>query len=326
MIAIAALCAFAGGVAGTWTARRIAWRIGLVSRPNPIVPQHVTSVAYLGGIGVALGLLVGAAVVAASGSPIAPSLLGGTLAFTALGTVDDVRAFRPSHKLGLQIAIAAAYAWHGSDGPVELVLAVLWLVTIVNAVNLTDVCDGLVAGLSIACAVAVACVAEPELATVVAAATAGCLLFNRPPASIFLGDCGSHLLGFALGACWLAAWRADPSWTRAGAAVLGLGVFLLELGFLVVVRWRRGIPFWRGSPDHLALRLQAAGCTKQQTLAIALVPTIVLSGLALWLVEGAGIAAILGGAVIGVLVHLVARLYAREPVPRAGQPREENLA
>jgi UDP-GlcNAc:undecaprenyl-phosphate GlcNAc-1-phosphate transferase len=320
------LGALLGGVVGTWLARWLAWRIGFVSHPNPIVPQHVRSVAYLGGLGIAIGVAIGSALAGVAAMP--PGALVGVLAFFVLGAVDDATPLKPLTKLAAQLVLAtlAVFVSDRSDGLLEMVVAVLWIVTVVNAVNLTDVCDGLVASLAIVSLAAAGMLTTETsgFAWVAAAACAGFWLFNRAPASIFLGDAGSHLLGFAIATSWLAVWQSEPSWSRASGAVLGNGVFLLELAFLIVVRNRRGLAFWRGSPDHLALRLQAAGLSKQQTVAVALVPAIVLASVAIWLCQRPGTAAMaIASVVVGLMIHLVVVLYRREPVPRAGRTREE---
>jgi UDP-GlcNAc:undecaprenyl-phosphate GlcNAc-1-phosphate transferase len=181
------------------------------------------------------------------------------------------------------------------------------------------VCDGLVGSLGVAALIAAAIATGDVAAPVLAAATLGFLWFNRPPATIFLGDAGSHLLGFAIAYAWLPV----ASWHHAAAAGLGAGVFVLELGFLVIVRSRRGIPFWRGTPDHLALRLQAAGLSKQATIAVALVLAVAFDVLAVWLARAASaIAAAAVSVAIASTIVAVARLYALEPVPRLGRPRE----
>jgi UDP-GlcNAc:undecaprenyl-phosphate GlcNAc-1-phosphate transferase len=146
------------------------------------------------------------------------------------------------------------------------------------------VCDGLVAGLAvIALALVGASGAQGALPWITIGACLGFLAFNRPPASIFLGDGGSLLLGFLVAAAliptgrlagatpWAATWPAiwPTIWKDVAAALLATGVLLFEAVLLVHSRVRKGIPWWRGSPDHFSLRLQAHGFTRLQTDAIA---------------------------------------------------------
>ena len=144
----------------------------------------------------------------------------------------------------------------------------LWIVMLVNAFNVTDVCDGLVAGLSIIGLIMLAHinVTQSFLAMAMAGSCVGFLVFNFPPASIFLGDAGSHLLGFTVAALTLGM-TPKPSewWLRPLQMLLVAMVPLFEVVLLIYTRRRKGIAWWRGSPDHMALRLQSANLSKGQT-------------------------------------------------------------
>jgi UDP-GlcNAc:undecaprenyl-phosphate GlcNAc-1-phosphate transferase len=287
------------GVVATWLSRHLAWRTGVVAPPRPMVPAHVRPVACLGGLGIGAAI----AVVAAAGAlvdvhvlPVADrsavAMALGLAGYLALGTVDDIVPLAPAPKLVLQTAVALAVASviHGRATGGAVAMSTLWIVAVVNAVNLVDVCDGLAGSLAAVALAAVAAVSPSAapLALVIAAATVGFLAFNRAPASIFLGDGGSHLLGFAIAGLWLLAIHEAPSWHRMASALLGVGVFAFEVVFLVVVRTQRRLPFWRASPDHVSMRLQAAGLSRGQTVVVALVPATALAGLSQWLAHAPG--------------------------------------
>lgn len=267
----------------TWLARAAAPRLGMVSGPNPIVPQHTRPVACLGGVGVAGGMA--AALLASSlaggfpgtGGVPWPALLAGSAAFLALGTADDGRPFPPGRKLLLQCAAAALPVALGlrlfpfAPPAADALLTAGWLVLLVNAVNVTDVCDGLVAGIAAATFVAVG-VFVPELRALClagAGACAGFLRFNYPPASIYLGDGGAHLLGFLLAVVIARGARAPSPVTTLASMLLLAGVVLFEVVLLVRARRRRGIAWWRGSPDHFSLRLLGRGWSRARTDAAA---------------------------------------------------------
>jgi UDP-GlcNAc:undecaprenyl-phosphate GlcNAc-1-phosphate transferase len=320
------------GVIATWGVRRFALSRGIVNHPNPLIPQHRLPVAYLGGVAVflaAAGALVAAWVAARLGFA---GLAGGHDAagvpwrvavpaalFLILGVVDDLVVLRPAPKFAGQFAVAALAAGLGlvypltGVRPVDAGLTLFWVVTLVNAFNFTDVCDGLVAGLSIVSLTAVALLhpAYAPVAAVGAGACAGFWLFNRAPATIYLGDAGSHLLGFAVAALVLgpadrpAAGASDGGaarWLPVAQALLVAGVPVFELVFLTVVRVRKGHPWWKGSPDHFALRLQAAGLTRPQTCAVAWVLAAVLGGAAVALphMGGAARVTLASGVVAGL--------------------------
>ena len=296
------LVAFPAGLVGTWMVRALARKLSIVNQPNPIVPQHTKPTPYLGGVGLALGFYgtfcLGAAAwweipYAFASFDVLGALFLGLPAILALGVLDDVVALRPSRKFLGQVLVAVALVVLGLQmritglGWVDGGLTTLWLVTMINAVNLTDVCDGLVAGLAVVWGVAMWFLL-PQFGLVFGALTGaslGFLFFNAPPASIFLGDAGSHFLGLlmGLGGVWLV--NDHGLWPGGASALLVAGVPLFELIFLVGVRLSKKIPWWRGSPDHFSLRLQAAGFSRWHTDLLAWSAGIVLAGAAVALLR-----------------------------------------
>lgn len=298
--------ALGGGFAGTHLARSFARRFGIMNAPNPIVPQHVRPVAYLGGVGVAIGVAAGLTVLAFLGRPVSLGFALPAVLFLVLGLVDDLRLFTPRVKFVLQSLIAALAVAMGVRASLTGIaifdagVSWLWIATVVNAFNLTDVCDGLVASISVVMFTALALLdpSHAAVAGVVAASALGFLAWNRPPASIFLGDSGSHLLGFLAAALTLAVPRdaAHPvlTWSACG---LILGVPLFEGLFLTLVRARKGLPWWKGSPDHFSLRLQAAGLSRARTdlLACAVAATWAAAGLLMSRISALAATALLAG-------------------------------
>ena len=327
------VAALVAGWLGTFGVRALALRLGIVNHPNPLIPQHTRPVAYLGGVGVAIGIAFGLVTLAVLGGSLPGwTLMVPALLFLAIGVVDDLIALSAAQKFGLQ-ALAAALAVGGGVaapitglGPLDAAISWLWLVTLVNAFNLTDVCDGLLASLCVVALAALAVLDPPHAgwAIGVAAACLGFLFLNRPPARIFLGDAGSHLLGYLAAAFSLEAARgaAHPAPVLA-AALWILGVPLFELTFLIAVRTRRGIAWWKGSPDHFSLRLQAAGFTRGQTdlIACAVAGAWAACGLALPDRGAAGAAALAAGvasSACGAALYLLR--HPVKPHPRPGGP------
>jgi len=277
------------GAACTRAAVAIAPRLGLVSAPNRLIAQHTRTVAYLGGVAVfvAAAVVAGAALFAGErGGPLPwRALAGGAAAFLLVGLWDDWRPLSPAAKLAWQSAAGVGAALAGLRLPltgsagVDVALAALWIVLVVNAANLVDVCDGLLGCVAVS-ALAAAGLVRPAVIPVVlpvVGATAGFLVYNLPPARVFLGDAGSHLLGFLLAGVALAAARGVGAWPALPWMGLVAGVPLFELVFLVVVRTRKGLPWWRGSPDHFALRLQVAGLSRGGVDAVAMLAAAALA-------------------------------------------------
>jgi UDP-GlcNAc:undecaprenyl-phosphate GlcNAc-1-phosphate transferase len=290
-LAVAALSITTASVAtaaATPLMRLIAKQTGFMSRPNPIVAQHRREIAYLGGVAVAIGTAAGAAVAGAFGTPLGSVTLILGVAFLALGTIDDLRALPPAPKFLCQALVAGIAVHAGIRGAptgitgLDAALSWLWICTLVNAFNFVDVCDGLLSSVVLVALVvlSVACPGQSHLALPCAGACIGFLLFNWPPATIFLGDAGSHFLGFLAAATSLLGVGHDGQPLNWLAIVLMFSVPLFELVFITAVRIRLRIPWWRGSPDHFALRMQAAGWSRPGLIGAAAGTNLLVAGAA----------------------------------------------
>ncbi|MBQ42170.1 MAG: hypothetical protein CME15_06885 [Gemmatimonadetes bacterium] len=300
--------AFVLSVGGTFTIRALALRLGFVNQPNPIIPQHTLPVAYAGGVGLFIGVVIALAgwILGGYGAPAVLScgeasayLLPAAL-FLVMGLYDDLRSLGTAAKFAFQGLIGAVAVGLGVDvqitgiAPVDSFLSWFTLLTFVNAFNLVDVCDGLLASISVVVFAFLAHLVPSAswIAIPAAGACLGFLLFNRPPATIFLGDAGSQTLGYLAGAVILLGGRtggAEP-WLVLVQGFLVASVPLFEVAFLVVVRRRKGLAWWRGSPDHFSLRLQKAGLSPLQTdlVSVAVCLAVGTLGLILGRISGAG--------------------------------------
>jgi UDP-GlcNAc:undecaprenyl-phosphate GlcNAc-1-phosphate transferase len=236
---------------------------------------HRRPVPKLGGAAMALAFLVVAAPV--SGTFELGLLLAAPLLMFVLGVTDDLHPMRPAAKFIGQVVAAGFFVWYapstGITGwpAVDAVLAVLWFVGITNAFNLLDNIDGLAAGVAaIAGAsliVSLAVSGHPALLLIalpVAAVTgvaAGFLVYNWHPATIFMGDGGSHLLGaFFASATLLAAPHLEAG-SEAGVAIaiLLLLVPCADTALVLLTRPIAGRSAFAGGSDHLSHRLVALG-------------------------------------------------------------------
>ncbi len=253
-----AACSIPIALSATWLARRVSFKLHFFSYPNPLVPSHQKPVPYLGGFGVLMGVL-----------PLCwrdPGVAIPATAYFLLGLADDACRLAPLPKFAAQLLVACGAVLiepgHFPHVGVDSAMSVLWVLTLVNAYNFVDVCDGLAAGLA---AITLSCLSmlSPEyalLAIVGAGSCVGFLVFNVPPARIYLGDAGSQLLGFLVAVTSLGTFRKGL-WPHAAQVLLATSVPLFELIFITAVRVAKGLPWWRGSPDHFALRMQRAGVT-----------------------------------------------------------------
>jgi Fuc2NAc and GlcNAc transferase len=146
----------------------------------------------------------------------------------------------------------------------ETALAIVWIVAVINFYNFMDGIDGLAALQAVVTAGALAVVLSREapsaavVAAALAAASAGFLVYNRPPASIFMGDVGSGLLGYTVGSLALLA----PAQRRSEAVLLvglSLFLFLADTTTCLLARVVRGERWLEAHREHLYQRWVAAG-------------------------------------------------------------------
>lgn len=264
------LLAFLLGTLATYLAKKTAWKLNFLDKPKGTVPQHVKSTAYLGGIGIYVGFLTTNYIIGLGFNNMFLLFAG---LFMILGLIDDIAVLRARNKFAIQVLVAvaaaklcASFAFTGIE-IIDLGISAFWYLVLLNAFNLTDVCDGLVGGIT-AIIMLFASLAFPSIFPfylVIAGSIFGFLIFNSPPASIFMGDAGSHLLGFIAAYMTMSTSSViNPAYSFYILAAL-CAVPLSEITFLVIVRKSKGLKWWLSSKDHFCLRLQRHGFSKWQT-------------------------------------------------------------
>lgn len=268
---------------------------------------HSTAVPRLGGgamlVAFVAALLVALAVAALSGSTIGiggvPALLLGAVAVGALGLVDDLRSLPAIVKLigqtvvavvvvalGLRIETLVLPSATADLGIVGAILSVVWLVGIVNAVNLVDGLDGLAGSVALTAMLAFGLIGLligadgiPLLMALGSGAVLGFLVYNRPPATIIMGDTGSMFLGFLLAGTAILLLDASPSRVSAIGLVLALGVPIADTLFAIVRRLLAGQSVFAADSRHIHHQLVAAGMAPARVVAILAGVSAVCGGL-----------------------------------------------
>ena len=199
-----------------------------------------------------------------------------------VGLLDDIVDLRPRRKLLLELAAICILGGWGPHldilpyQPLNVALTIFWLITATNAFNLLDGVDGLAAGVGIVSALSIATVAglHQHDGTMVAAlalagALAGFLIFNFPPASIFMGDEGALAVGLILGVMSIQGSHFGEGSLPARLAMplLALMVPLLDTVTVTVTRLARGNPISRRGLDHSHHRLMRLGMSKSSAAA-----------------------------------------------------------
>ena len=250
----------------------------------------------------------------------------GAVALVVLGLVDDRRALSAATKLLGQFCVAGAVACYGvrvtafwSHPVVTWGITTFWLLLVINALNFFDNMDGLAAGTATIAAfmfsfaaaargqyfVAVLSVSTCGIAT-------GFLAHNRPPATIFMGDAGSHLLGYLLAVIGALTTFYTPSESATPAPilipVLVLGVPLFDAIAVVLMRLYHGKPVYIGDHTHISHRFTRLGLGRPQAVLVVYLLVFALGAGAvclLWLPAAGAIIVLLQAFAILAVVSLL---------------------
>jgi UDP-GlcNAc:undecaprenyl-phosphate/decaprenyl-phosphate GlcNAc-1-phosphate transferase len=286
-IFLVGFCAFILSAVLTPLCRDVFRRLGVVDRPDQDRKLHTTPIPLMGGVAIALAYVVGCLPLVFLPQGAVPVhfwrvLLSAPAGFVifATGVMDDVFHLKPWQKLIGQF-IAAGWAYFAgvritsvaghSVGWASLPITIIWLVGCTNAFNLIDGVDGLAAGVGLfatATMLIAALVQHNMRLAIVTAPLAGALLaflrYNFNPATIFLGDSGSLVIGFLLGSFGVV-------WSQKSATILGmtaplmaLGVPILDASLSIFRRFLRHQPIFTADRDHIHHRLLKRGLTPRR--------------------------------------------------------------
>lgn len=306
---VAAVLALLLVPAAEWLARRV----GAMDVPNER-SLHALPTPKLGGLAILVGVLVAGLLFLPNGpgqgGDETRAILIGAVAIAAVGVIDDIFDLNAGLKLLGQIGAAIVPVSAGVTvgaftlpfvggvdlesvelfGGVDLgeVLTVLGIVAIVNVINLTDGVDGLAAGVCVISAASLAVIAlslDRTAAGVLAALTAGGALgFLRhgfPPASSFMGDTGSNLLGYLLGCIAIQGALKTSAVAALFFPLIVLAVPIFDTGFVVAKRLKYRRPIYQADRWHLHHRMANLGFSQRRTLAYLYAWALTMAGLGL---------------------------------------------
>jgi UDP-GlcNAc:undecaprenyl-phosphate/decaprenyl-phosphate GlcNAc-1-phosphate transferase len=295
---VAAVIAFAA----TPPTARLACRLGVLHYPRER-DLHDRPVPGLGGLAI-LAAAVVSALVFLPGNQETRGIVGGAIAIALVGAVDDARpnGLHPLVKLAGQFAAAAIPVWCEVRvenmtlpfiEPVDLgawgyPLTLVGIVAVMNVVNFTDGADGLAAGVCTIAAGTFAIIAlslDRDDAGVLAALTAGAavgfLWHNFHPASIFMGDAGSNLLGLLLACVAIQGVLKTAAVVALFFPLLILAVPALDATFVVAKRIKYRRPVYSADRWHFHHRLGNIGFSQRRTVLYLYGWTLSLAALAL---------------------------------------------
>ena len=270
--------------------RRIAISKEILDRPDSNHKSHTSPTPYLGGVAVAIGVLIvtySALIMSGAGANnfwLATSLLGPAVAIGVIGLLDDIKNLHPLPRfIGQSISgvvVASLLIFTNNLGNptgstlLDVFITILWIVGICNSINFFDNVDGGAAGTTAISTIAICILTLSNgqiflaaLSLVVAGATLGFLIWNKSPAKIYMGDAGALFLGVLIATL---AIRLNPETQTQLASfttpILLLAIPLLDTCVAVFSRIQRGISPFKGGQDHLSHRLVRYGLSRKKVV------------------------------------------------------------
>lgn len=308
--------AFLGALAlCAWlTSRVLKYQRGVgFDQPDEHRKHHGKAISRLGGLPIFVTLMFGMSYMALTRKPTErewwPVILCNALIF-CVGFLDDLKPLGARVKLLGQIGVALIL-W-GLGGSIDSIshptthvsmalgwwspwVTVLWLIAVPNIINLIDGMDGLASGFGLFLCLTLAFVGHFSgmadvvmIATIMGGALAGFLLFNFPPARIFLGDGGAYLIGFFVASVSLHSSRKVDILGPLLVMVVAMGLPILDTSFAILRRAIRGVPVFRADAEHIHHRLISLGYSKGQALGILYSVCALLSMIGIYLLTRKG--------------------------------------
>jgi UDP-GlcNAc:undecaprenyl-phosphate GlcNAc-1-phosphate transferase len=327
MLACVALCALV---------RRTAPAIGAVVPPRAD-RWHSEPTPTMGGVAIAAAAVLGFGVIVGQAHAVIPPAAWlpiplAAIAMFVVGVLDDRFQLSPLAKLVASLIIGAFLVFSLTRSPgtalpwTHTLVATIWFAGVCHAFNLLDNMDGLAAGVALIAAGFMAWLLAPWLGAPIAlllvalcGALLGFLYWNRPPARLFMGDCGSLFVGAVLAGASLMPVLQERTvfpWTSV-LVVLILVVPLFDTGFVLVLRRFAGRSATRGGTDHVSHRLVSLGFSERSAVRILYLLAII-GGCVAWALVNGGIEQMFPlAALLAVVVTLIGIYLARVPAYNA---------
>jgi UDP-GlcNAc:undecaprenyl-phosphate GlcNAc-1-phosphate transferase len=290
---------FLAGLVFTRIGRGLAPRLGMVDHPDGGRKAQARPVPVVGGVAVLAAALVALAAATLASPEVAAALathpreslalLAAAVLIAALGLLDDRYDLRARYKVlgqlaaigvlifagGLRIELLGLLGWEVDLGPLWVPVTAFWLLACINALNLIDGMDGLLGTIGLIALVSLAVVAAMvghlfavAVALALAGAVLGFLRYNLPPASVYMGDAGSMLIGLVIGALAVTAQLKASATVVLAAPIAILILPMLDTTAAVVRRKLTGRGLAAADRGHLHHVLQKHGLTARRVLAL----------------------------------------------------------
>lgn len=291
ILALSFLLSFLLTIYGTPLAQKVAFRYKILDRPDGLLKKQKEPVPYMGGVIIYFAFISPVGIL----FPFSRELLGILFAGSTIlivGIFDDLKALTPTIKFSFQIVATYILIKSGIQislfflpGWLNTILSFLWILAIINAINIIDIMDGLAPSVAMFSSITLFIISIYNVNFIIsilslslAASLMGFLKFNWEPAKIYLGDAGSMFIGLVLGA--LTIWGDYSKYNDFGfiSGLLVLAIPIFDMVYVMILRIiHKKSPFF-GSPDHFALRLKKKfNLPIEKTVAIIIIVQMFLS-------------------------------------------------
>lgn len=285
--------------------RFIAIRFRILDAPTQAHKTHVIPIPYLGGVSIVISTIFvtyGASLVSdftRNTFQLASTIIVPATLMALIGLIDDIRHLQPWPRFIAQnlIAFISAFILVRTDTlgsptgrfAADLFITVLWLVGVTNAINFFDNVDGGASGTVAISSLALSVLAINNnqfliagMSIVLAGSTLGFLIWNKPPARIYMGDAGALFLGLLLASLAVRLnTSANPTYLGLVIPFLLLAVPILDTSVAVTKRVVRGLSPFQGGRDHLSHRLMRHGLAKRPAVFLLWTLSLIFSFIAL---------------------------------------------
>ncbi len=288
--------------------RRIAVHIKALDYPNA---RRLNKVAMptIGGLAIFFSFMLGYMLYARSSIQML-SILMGSFILVLMGIIDDISPIKAKYQLVAQIIAAGIITFYGNItldyisflglnltflAPWNYIITIIIIVAIVNAINLSDGLDGLCSGVSAIYFLTIAIIAfimntkeglDTTLALIMLGSILGFLVYNFPPAQIYLGDTGSNLLGFIIAVTALLGYKT-ATFTSLIIPLVILATPIIDVLFSIIRRISKGQnPFNTPDKQHLHHQLLKMQFSTRSSLLIIYAIDILFAGISIFYALG----------------------------------------
>ncbi len=283
----------------------LAIKVNAIDVPKDARRVHTKPIPVMGGLAIYIAFVIGTILYNGILTTSQTGIIIGVTIIVIGGIIDDIKELRPKYKLLIQVIAAICLLISGvkitvvtnpfiesypylTMGWINIPVTIIWIVGVTNAFNLIDGLDGLAAGIAFISSVTLMIVSilngrleAAFLTAVLSGAILGFLPYNFNPASIFMGDTGSQLLGFLLAAISIEGAIKSATAFVIAVPILAFGLPIYDTLFAMIRRKVNGKSIMQADKGHLHHRLLDMGLGQKQAVIIMYFISAVLGGIAI---------------------------------------------